>query len=109
ERMIGMLANVDRTLAEKVAEGLGLPAVPKVEPPLNRSIPADGNPKDFEPRRPKKTLEASSALSMANTIKDTAKTRKVAILAADGVDAAALDAMKNALTAAGAMAKVIAP
>ena len=46
---------------------------------------------------------------MANTVKDTAKTRKVAILAADGVDAAALDAMKKALTAAGAMAKIVAP
>jgi hypothetical protein len=42
-------------------------------------------------------------------IKDTAKTRKVAILAADGVDAAAIDAMKKALAAAGALAKVVAP
>jgi catalase len=46
---------------------------------------------------------------MANTIKDTAKSRKVAILAADGVDAAAVNAMTKALTAAGAMAKVVAP
>jgi catalase len=52
ERMVGMLVNVDRTLAELVAEGLGLPGIPKVEPPLNRSMPADGKPKDFEPRRP---------------------------------------------------------
>jgi catalase len=109
ERMVGMLANVDRTLAEKVAQGLGLPAVPKVEPPVNRSIPADGDPRNFEPRRIGKTPETSAALSMAGTVKDTAKTRKVAILAADGVDAAAVDAMKKALTAAGATAKVIAP
>jgi catalase len=109
ERMVGMLANVDRTLAERVAQGLGLPAVPRVEPPLNRSVPADGNPKDFEPRRPRTTLEASAALSMANTVKDTAKGRKVAILAADGVDAAAVEAMKKALLAAGATAKVVAP
>jgi catalase len=111
ERMVGMLANVDRGLAEQVAAGLGLPAIPNVEPPLNRSIPADGNPKDFEPRRSKSTpaLERSAALSMANTVKDTAKTRKVAILAADGVDTAAIDAMKKALAAAGAMAKVVAP
>ena len=105
----GAPQNVDRTLAERVAEGLGLPAIPKVEPPLNRSVPADGNPKDFEPRLPKKTLQASAALSMANTIKDTAKSRKVAILAADGVDAAAVDAMKKALAAAGVVAKVVAP
>jgi catalase len=111
ERMVGMLANVDRSLAEHVAEGLGLPTVPPVEPPLNRSIPADGNPQDFEPRRPKggPALEASAALSMANTIKDTAKTRKVAILAADGVDSGAIETMKKALAAAGAMPKVVAP
>jgi catalase len=109
ERMVGMLANVDRTLAERVADGLGLPGIPKVEPPLNRSIPADGNPKDFEPRRPKKSLEASAALSMANTVKDTAKSRKVAILAADGVDGTAVEAMKKALTEVGAMPKVVAP
>src|SRR5688500_10941483 len=46
---------------------------------------------------------------MANTVKDTAKSRKVAILAADGVDGAAVDAMKKALTAAGAVPKVIGP
>ena len=78
---------------------------------MNRSIPADGNSEDFEPRRAKTTpaLERSAALSMANTIKDTAKTRKVAILAADGVDAAAIEAMKKALSAAGTIAKVVAP
>jgi catalase len=109
ERMVGMLASVDRSLAERVAEGLGLPAVPKVQPPLNRSIPADGNPKDFEPIRPKTKLQTSAALSMANTIKDSAQSRKVAILAADGVDGAAVEAMKTALTAAGAMPKVVGP
>jgi catalase len=109
ERMVGMLVNVDRTLAELVAEGLGLPGIPKVEPPLNRSMPADGKPKDFEPRRPKKSLEASAALSMANTVKDTAKSRRVAILAADGVEGAAVAAMKRALTEVGATPKVVAP
>jgi catalase len=109
ERMVGMLGHVDRSLAERVAEGLGLPAVPRVEPPLNRGVPADGKPRDFEPRPPKPTLEASAALSMANTIKDTAKSRKVAILAADGVDTSAVETMKKSLGAAGATAKVIAP
>jgi catalase len=111
ERMVAMLVNVDRSLAEQIAEGLGLPAIPSAEPPLNRSIPADGDPEHFEPRhaQARPALEASPALSMANTIKDTAKTRKVAILAADGVDTAAVETMQKALTAAGAVAKVIAP
>jgi len=46
---------------------------------------------------------------MAGTPKDTIKTRQIAILAADGVDAAALKDMKAALTTAGAQCKLIAP
>jgi catalase len=46
---------------------------------------------------------------MANTVKDSIKTRKIAILAADGFDAVAFSSMKQALTAAGAQAKVVAP
>ena len=111
ERMVGMLGHVDRRLAERVAEGLGLRAIPKVDPPVNRSIPADGEPEDFEPRRakPTSTLERSAALSMAKTVKDTARSRKIAILAADGVDSAAIETMKRAVSEAGALAKVVAP
>jgi catalase len=46
---------------------------------------------------------------MANTIKEGIATRKVAILAGEGVDDAAVAAMKKALAAAGAQAKVVAP
>ena len=109
ERMVGLLAQVDRTLAGRVAEGLGLGIPPRIEGPLNRSVPADGNPKDYEPRRPKQTLAPSPALSMANTVKDTAKTRKVAILAADGVDGKAVATMKRLLAGAGVQPKVVAP
>jgi catalase len=48
-------------------------------------------------------------LSMANTVKANIKTRRVAILAADGVDEAAVSRMKQALSAAGAQAKLVAP
>ena len=109
ERMVGMLAHVDRTLASRVAQGLGLAVPNKIEGPLNLSIPADGNAKQFQPKPVSKPVQPSAALSMANTIKDGIKTRKIAILAADGFDAAALSAMKKALEAAGAQAKVVAP
>jgi catalase len=46
---------------------------------------------------------------MANTVKDSAKTRKVAILAADGVDEGAVAAMSRLLAAAGAVPKVVGP
>jgi catalase len=72
-------------------------------------VPADGNPRDFQPVRLKQTVTRSAALSMADTVKDTIKTRKVAILAADGVDEGALANLVRALTEAGAMPKIIAP
>ena len=108
ERMVGMLAQVDRTLAGQVAEGLGL-AVPKLAGALNLSVPADADPKKFQPIALKQAVTRSEALSMAKTVKDTAETRKVAILAADGVDGDAVAAMRRALQAAGAVPKIVAP
>jgi catalase len=46
---------------------------------------------------------------MANTVKDTIATRKVAILAADGVDEASLTQMVKSLASAGALGKIVAP
>jgi catalase len=46
---------------------------------------------------------------MENTIKDTVATRKVAILAADGVDTASLKQVKDALERGNAAAKIVAP
>jgi len=109
ERMVGVLAHVDETLARRIAQGLGLSVPAKLDPPLNMSVPADGDIQQFQPKPVKKSIGRSPALSMANTIKDTIKTRKVAILVADGFDDAALSSMKQALTAAGAQTKVIAP
>lgn len=109
ERMVGMLAHVDETLASHVAQGLGLSVPAKLDPPLNMNVPADGDIQQFQPKPVKKSIGRSPALSMANTIKDTIKTRKIAILVADGFDDAALSSMKHALTAAGAQTKVIAP
>ena len=108
ERMVGMLAQVDRTLAEQVAQGLGL-AVPKLAGPLNLSVPADADPKTYEPVARKQAVARSQALSMASTVKDSAETRKVAILAADGVDGDEIDAMRRALLAARAVPKIVAP
>ncbi|WP_426203657.1 catalase HPII [Pseudomonas sp. TWP3-1] len=87
-----ILANIDLELAKRVAENLGLPA------------PTKGT---VEVR--KTSLENSPALSQANLLPENIKTRKVAILAANGVDGAAIDAMKKALAAEGAHAKLLGP
>jgi len=107
-RMLGNLTQVDAVLAKRVATNLGIP-VPKPEPLMNQSFGADTDPKSVQPTKVKSSIEKSAALSMANTIKDTIKTRKIAILAADGVDGKSLTAMKNALEKAGAGTKIIAP
>jgi catalase len=109
KRMVGLLAHVDDTLASRVAQGLGLRVPTKLDKPLNMSVPAGGDVEQFQPKPVKKPIGHSPALSMANTVKDTIKTRRVAILAADGVDETALASMKQALTAAGGQAKVVAP
>ncbi len=109
ERMLGILSQVDKGLATEVAYNLGLEVPRKPEQPMNHSIPADGNPKKFQPVKVEGSIERSPALSMANTVKGNIKTRKVAILAADGVDEASLNVVKNALLAQGAVPEVIAP
>ena len=48
--MLGLLAQVDKGLADQVAEGLGLSVPSKLDKPLNMSIPADGDPKKFQPK-----------------------------------------------------------
>jgi catalase len=109
ERMVFSLAQVDKTLAGLVAQGLGMSVPAKLDGPINLSVPADGSVNQFQPKRRTPTLERSAALSMANTVKEGITTRKVAILAADGVDETAITGMKKALTAAGAQAKVVSP
>jgi catalase len=109
QRMVAMLNQIDADLAARVAEGLGFAATPPLALPINHSIPADMPPEAVQPRTIGNQTNASPALSMANPVKDTIATRKLAILAADGVDMAALKAMKEAIERNGAAAKIVAP
>ncbi|MGN7821587.1 catalase [Chitinophaga sp. 22536] len=108
-RMVGLLSQVDNGLATAVAEGLGLAVPAQPEQPINHSIPADGDPAAYQPHTVKQPVEKSDALSMAHTVKDTVKTRQVAFLIADGVEANSITAMKEALLKAGAQVQLIAP
>ena len=109
ERMVGLLTQVDSQLAADVADALGIKVPKGPMLPMNHSVPADENPKNFQPVKLDLPLKQSPALSMENTLKDSIKTRQVAILAANGVDDASLVAMKEALMKAGATCKIIAP
>ncbi len=107
-RMLMVLNQVDKGLAAQVAYGLGM-HIPETPELINLSIPADADPLSYQPVKKEGSLTESPALSMANTIKDSIRTRKIAILAADGVMEAELTTVKNSLLAQGAMVDVIAP
>ncbi|MFD0763304.1 catalase [Mucilaginibacter lutimaris] len=109
ERMLGILSLIDKGLAAEVAYALGLHVPQVLETPVNKSIPADANVEDYEPVQVEGPLTRSEALSMANTVKDSIQTRKVAFLAADGVNEKALFAVKEAIEAEGGAVNVIAP
>jgi catalase len=98
ERVLKMFANVDPQLALEIAEGLGLAGLVKG---LALEHRADS--------RPAGGPDASPALSLDNQPKDSIKSRKVAIVTADGAPVDAIMALKAALAKAGAAADVIAP
>lgn len=107
ERMLVVLNQVDKGLAAQVAYSLGL-SVPETPEILNHSIPADVDPQSYQPVKMEGALAKSEALSMAN-YKANLHTRKIAFLAADGVDENALMTVKEALVSGGAMVDIIAP
>ncbi|MGM9478109.1 catalase [Pedobacter sp. GSP4] len=109
ERMLAVLAQIDKGLSAEVAYALGLHIPETSLEELNKSVPADGKKEDYTSLNPEGSLDRSEALSMAGTIKDNIKTRKIAILAADGVDGKALSTVKDALIADGAVVHIIAP
>jgi len=95
QRVVSLLANVDDLLAESVAEGLGF-EVPDPAPDLGLVEKIDYAP--------------SPALSMTAYPGDgSIRTRRVAILAADGVDVGALSKIYDVLLQQGAVPRVLAP
>src|SRR5688572_1656863 len=88
ERVVRMFANVDPEFAAAIAYGLGLAA----------TLAPDGT----RPRPAGRRVKPSPALSLRNQPRDSIVSRKVAILAADGVAGAEVQVMQVALARAGA-------
>lgn len=107
ERVLGMLAQVHKGLATQVAYQLGL-HIPS-EIPGNLHVPADGDPQEYQSVQMDSKISVSPSLSMAGTVKDSIVSRKIAILAADGVDAATVSIIKTVIESADAIVEVIAP
>ena len=109
ERMLYFIAQIEEGLASAVAYNIGVHVPKGLETPLNQNVPADADPERYASLVKEGSLVRSDALSMFNTAKDSIRTRKIAILAADGVNEESLAAVKKALEAKGAVCDVIAP
>ncbi|WP_040693217.1 catalase [Nocardia vinacea] len=88
-RVLEHLVRIEPELAERVASELGMP-VPQSDSGDREAV-------------------VSPALSQLNTVTDTIATRKIAILAADGVDTLGVRRIKSWLSDRGAIPEVLAP
>lgn len=109
ERMVGLITQVDQTLAERVAKKLGVEYPREPERPMNKGIPADAGPEEFEPVYVEQSVKSSKPLSMLKNLVEFVKSRKIAFLCADGVDGESVNSMKKALEREGASVKIVAP
>ncbi|QNH22202.1 catalase HPII [Xanthomonas sp. GW] len=93
EAVVGHLRHVDQALAQRVADGLGMDALPPAPP-------AAVAPQDMPP---------SPALQLIGKMKHTLQGRAIGILVHDGSDAATVKALQKAARDAGATVKIVAP
>ena len=94
ERVVAHLPNVDEGLAQKVAEGLGMEAVPPAHEPAVA---------------PRTDLKPSDPLSILKNTPDSFKGRKLGVLMTDGIDGALLEALIAAVEGEGGMVEKVAP
>lgn len=93
-RMVGQLANVDPSIAQRVANGLGMTG--PIEPVATTVAAKTG-------------LATSDALSMQKKAKPGLATKVIGCLVADGTDAAVVLALQTAAAKLGAQVKIVAP
>ncbi|HMK48397.1 MAG TPA: catalase, partial [Methanocella sp.] len=89
QKVVDMFAQVDPTLAKRIGNGIGIAPSPTIKPQKQRGA------------------KQSPALSQANTRKESARSRMIAILACEGVIGTELKAIQDSLASAGAMGEVI--
>ena len=94
KRVLSSLVNVSPQLAQAVAEGLSMPVPEAMPRALDKVVRSE--------------VDASPALSLTGHPGDVSiRTRKVALLVAEGVEAGPVSALQSALHAAGAIGRVV--
>lgn len=96
ERLVASLLNASPTLAQKVADGLGM------------QLPA-GLPKALAVPAPPEITNSPSLSLTARPGDGSIRTRKVALLVADGVEGTALATIQAALLNVGAVGRLVGP
>lgn len=97
ERTVSMLRNVSEELALSVAEGLGMPELP---PPMPGAI---------APSRPSRPLASASLSLFAHPGEGGVRSRRVAIVIDEGVDIEGIAGLRDALSSAGAVIRLVGP
>ncbi len=93
DRVIANLRNVDESLAKRVADGLGMNALPDASTPAKAPI----------------DMELSPALRIIGKYPETLKGRAVGVLVADGSDDKLVHSLIAEIKKEGADAKIVAP
>ena len=93
EAVVGQLRHIDESLAQRVADGLGLQSLPPAPPAA----------------QPTKDVALSPATAIIPRMKHTLKGRMVGILVDDGSSAKSIAALRKAVQAEGARVKIVAP
>lgn len=101
QRMVYMLANVDRTLANEVAKGIGVSD--RSDESMIREVAKDALPR----AKAKRSVNVSPALSQENLKGSSIKGRKIAILIDDGFDLETVDRLRSELHAQGAVTETV--
>lgn len=97
DKVIGLLAEIDESLAARVADGLG----------LKLNLPATRGKAKATPHLDRQTV--SAALTTIGKMKHTLQGRCIGILLANGSSSKALDKITKAAKAEGAQVKCVAP
>ncbi|MBP9928096.1 MAG: catalase [Rhodoferax sp.] len=96
ERMVSSLRNASESLAQEVADGLGMKHLPE---PMPRALAQHVEPE----------ILVSPSLSLTARPGRTVRGSRIALLVADGVKALPVSQLQQLLASKGAMARVIAP
>ncbi len=108
QRVVDLLLEIDEQLAKNVGDQLGL--IPKKLPqPITANIPPDHDLSDYESFKNDLPIKNDQALSMSGKVNDTIRSRRIALLTANGVNDTAFSEIKRQLMNLDAVVKIIAP